>query len=116
MQTMMKKPLMTLVAGAVLLAGTALRAADTPEFDYTGIVDGVNTESSLLVVDDQAIRFGPGLVVHKADGTSSVGPASLALGTAVGFVQQSRNDQPYISEIWVLNRLPPQAIDDEGDD
>ncbi len=74
----------------------------------------MNAEGGWVVINDQSFFFGAGLTVYDRLGNPSIGPAALKIGAPVGYRPDALNGQPYVTEIWVLDRLPPAQRNDEG--
>ncbi|MCP5146234.1 MAG: hypothetical protein H6978_15600 [Gammaproteobacteria bacterium] len=82
-----------------LLSGSivALAADDDEAFRETNTVAAVYPDDRRIVIGDTSFPYSAGLVVHRANGTSAVGPNSLTPGTTVSYTHSNG----VIIEIWV---------------
>ena len=78
-----------------------------------GIFDGVNAEHSWVVIDDQAMGYGPGLVIHDDAGRRIASPQALDVGTPVKYVRVLLDRRMQVVKLRVLDELPT-IVDEEG--
>jgi hypothetical protein len=101
----------------LVVAATTVQAAPTGDIGYTGVLDDINIDGGWLVIDDQAVWYGPELKVRLPSGVSAVGAQALKIGSGVNFIPESRDGRPYVSEIRVLQTRPTRRYDEgTGDD
>jgi hypothetical protein len=78
-----------------------------------GIFDGANEARSWVVIDDQAIGYGPGLVIRDDAGRRIASPQGISIGTPVKYVRSLYTRSMPVVKIRVLDELPT-ILDEEG--
>ena len=104
------------LAGIVfsMLTVIALSAPALENSDKFGIVDNINRKDGWIVIDDQAVRYGPELKVHSKNGNTSVGDRAIEVGSPVRYRREFENGRPYVRDITVIEKLPDDVSDDAG--
>ncbi len=114
----MKNFIISLAISAIVMLPPVIHAG-TPSHDRErhdvayGVFQSVNEEQHWVVIDDQAMFYGPDLRIRDQAGTTVSSVTRIEPGTPVKFEPEFRNGAWHVQRIRLLDELP-LIVDEEG--